>query len=88
MEREQLLLHQAARCADACDALRAAVLADGVMADSSQGVRAHPALAELRQQQMTLARLLAALDIPAEGAGASDSRVGPPRGVYGIRGTA
>ena len=48
-------------------------------AGSPQGLRAHPALVEARQQRVTLAKLVASLRIPldeSEGAGRTQQRVG------------
>jgi len=61
---EMTLLVQAVRTADLCDLLEADVAAHGVTCESSQGVRTNPSLVELRQQRVTLARLLAALRLP------------------------
>ncbi len=83
-EHELTLLREACRTADAVDLLQAQLDRDGVMSESSQGVRVHPALAELRQQRITLARLLAALQVPAE-QGDQSRPVRAPRGVYGLR---
>lgn len=82
-EHELQVLREAVRTVDQIDRLHAIVEADGLMQDSPQGRRVHPAVAEMRQQRIVLARLLAALKIPE--AGAEDSR-GPVRGVYQIRG--
>lgn len=75
---EERLLVELCRTADTLDALQAVVDRDGVLSESSQGVRAHPALQELRQQRIAFARLVAALDLP-EG-------MKKPRGVYRIAG--
>lgn len=88
-EHELLLLREAVRTVDTLDALEARVAADGPLLGSSQGDRAHPALVEARQQRIALARLLAALRLPAGEEVAGDRR--PQRrqgvrGVYGIRG--
>jgi len=45
--------------------LKSRLEADGSIVDSPQGQKVHPALPELRQARMTLARLLAGLKIPA-----------------------
>lgn len=84
-EHETSILTQACRLADACDQLQALVDAEGVMSESSQGPRVHPALVELRQQSISLARLMTALRIPAgeQSDGRAQSRPGV-RGVYGI----
>lgn len=85
-EHETGLLLQACRTIDALDDLQARLEADGPMVTSPQGVKAHPALPELRQQRIALARLLAALGLPTgvetdEPATAQRRAV---RGVYGI----
>ena len=87
-ERESTMLREACRTADSLDALQTQLDNDGVMSESSQGTRVHPALVELRQQRVTLARLLAALSIPSDGIETAGRRRrrGAPRGVYGITG--
>lgn len=84
-EGEIGLLREACRTADALDQLQAALDRDGVLGESSQGVRVHPALPELRQQRITFARLLAALKLnePEEDAGGLPAGRAP-RGVYGV----
>lgn len=85
-EHERQLLHETCRTRDLCDRLQSVLDADGPMSESSQGIRVHPAAVELRQQRITLARLLAALNVPS---GEVEPGVGQrraPRGVYGIRG--
>jgi len=77
-EQDRLRLVQVCRTADLCDQLAALVDAEGVTATSSQGIRTHPAVVELRHQRIVLARLLAALGVPTESE--------PARGVYAIRG--
>ncbi len=89
-EHELLLLREAVRTADVLDELAARVAQDGAIVGSSQGDRAHPALVEARQQRIALARILAALRLPAgdeneEGERRPQRRVGV-RGVYGVRG--
>ncbi len=92
-QHELLLLREAVRTVDVLDDLTARVAVDGSVIGSSQGDRAHPALVEARQQRITLARLLAALRLPAgeESEQRSDRRlqrrVGV-RGVYGVVGGA
>lgn len=83
-EHERQLLHETCRTSDLCDRLQAVLDADGPMSESSQGIRVHPAAVELRQQRITLARLLAALNVPSGDESATPARA--PRGVYGIRG--
>jgi hypothetical protein len=86
-EHETELLRQACRTVDLLDAFQAVLDRDGPMADSSQGIRAHPAATEARQQRIVLARLLAALGMPAgvEEDGRNRPTQGKPRGVYGLR---
>lgn len=65
-EHERVVLLEAFRTVDSCDALQALVDDDGVLNSGPQGVRAHPALVELRQQRVTLAKLVASLRIPLD----------------------
>jgi hypothetical protein len=90
-EHERALLVEAARTVDLLDDLEALVRADGAVIDSPQGRKANPAVVEVRQQRIALARLLAALRLPAgeegdEQAGARPQRRVGVRGTYGIRG--
>src|SRR4051794_20787006 len=63
-EHETTILREACRTADSLDALQGLVDSDGLMSETSQGPRVHPALVEARQQRVTFARLLTALRIP------------------------
>lgn len=88
-EHERALLVEAVRTVDLLADLDAAVRAGGALVDSPQGVKANPAAVEARQQRIALARLLAALRLPAGGegdaqAGARQARKVGVRGVYGI----
>lgn len=90
-EHERALLVEAVRTVDLLADLDSAVRRDGALVDSAQGTRAHPAAVEARQQRVTLARLLAALRLPAgdvgdEAPGRRPQRRVGVRGVYGIRG--
>ncbi len=91
-EHETALLVEAVRTVDLLEKLDSVVRDEGAMVESPQGVKAHPAAVEARQQRIALARLLAALRLPVgdeEGAQANARprrRVGV-RGVYGIRGS-
>lgn len=84
-ERFELASHEAALLEEACRVrdrivqLRCAVSDDGLMIDSSQGMRLHPAVAEERQQKLVLARLLATLSIPGV-----DDDLPPSAGVRGV----
>jgi hypothetical protein len=89
-EHDLVLLREICRTADGLDALQVAVDRDGVLDESTQGRRAHPALVELRQQRIVFARLVAQLGIPDREQAEYDddalaSRRGS-RGVYGIKG--
>jgi len=91
-EHEMALLREAVRTVDLLDELDGLVRRDGALQDSPQGLRAHPAAVEARQQRIALARLLAALRMPAgagddvqAGARRPQRRAGA-RGTYGIRG--
>lgn len=90
-EHELALLVEIVRTVDLCEELEARVRADGSVIESPQGLKAHPAAVEARQQRIALARLLAALRMPAgdEGdqvQGRRPQRRTGARGVYGIRG--
>lgn len=81
-EHELTVLLQAARTVDHLDVLHAIVEKEGVTHMSPQGVRAHPALVEARQQRVTLAKLVASLRIPLD----DDQSVGRlPQQRVGIR---
>ena len=84
-EHELVLLRQACRSADLCDDLQVIVDREGPMVAG----RVHPALVELRQQRIVLARLLVALRVPlgeSDDSGRAQRR--GTRGVYAIRGGA
>jgi hypothetical protein len=85
----RLFLRESCRTADSLDDLQALLDAEGITSESSQGLRVHPALVELRQQRIAFARLLTALRIPTgdTGVGRTQTR-GGTRGVYGIAGSA
>jgi hypothetical protein len=85
-EHEMALLRQAVRVADLCDALQAVVEAEGPLVTTRLGeTRTHPAVVELRNQQLLLARLVVALRVPL----GDQETAGPRRavrGFYGVRG--
>ena len=89
-EHELTLLRQAVRVADLCEQLQQQVDDEGPLL----GDRAHPAMVELRQQRILLARLVVALRVPlGEEEEAAKSAASRPqrrglRGVYGIQGGA
>jgi len=87
-EHELVLLRQAAGVADMCELLAGIVAADGPLRDG----KAHPALVELRQQQILLARLVVALRVPlgdedaaADSGSGSRTQYRGPRGFYAVK---
>lgn len=82
------LLREITRTADLLDKLHAITSREGVMVSGPHGSKPHPAVTEARQARIALARLTAALRLPAgdEGNPAAhrrpQRRVGM-RGVYG-----
>lgn len=80
---ELSILLEAARTVDALDELEKMVREEGVTNVSPQGVRAHPALVEARQQRVTLAKLVASLRIPIEEEEGGASRL--PQKRVGVR---
>lgn len=86
---EEALLKEAVRAVDRLDALEALLERDGLLLTSPNGERVHPAAVEARQLAIALARLTAALRLPAgeegEGERRPQRRVGV-RGIYGIAG--
>jgi hypothetical protein len=86
-EHELVLLRQVVRVAGTCDALQRVVDVEGELASNRLGgVRAHPALVELRQQQILLARLIVALRVPLGDQEDSVPARGQRRGVRGVYG--
>lgn len=90
-EHELALLVEATRTVDLLDELERRIRQDGAIINSPQGMKAHPAAVEARQQRIALARMLAALRMPAgnEGdqvQGRRPQRRTGVRGVHGIRG--
>ena len=88
-EHELTLLRQAVRVADLCEDLQQRVDEEGPVL----GDRAHPALVELRQQRILLARLIVALRVPLDdeenhSRPAQRTQRRGLRGVYGIPGGA
>ena len=84
-EHELILLRQAVRVADLCEDLQRRVDDEGPLL----GDRAHPALVELRQQRILLARLIVALRVPLEDEehdARSTARRSQGRGLRGVYG--
>ncbi|MGV0720645.1 P27 family phage terminase small subunit [Mycolicibacterium elephantis] len=83
-QHEASLLLQTCRTVDLLDQLQARLDADGAIVDSPQGLKAHPAAAELRQQRITLARLVASLGLPTGVVDDGDERKQQRRSARGV----
>lgn len=86
-EHELSILLEASRTVDTLDGLQTILSEEGLMMASPQGMKVHPAAVELRQQRVTLAKLVASLRIPLddeEEAGRTQHRVGV-RAVSSLR---
>lgn len=79
-EHEAAQLEEACRVRDTIHTLRKQVETDGTMIGSSQGMRLHPGIVEIRQQQLAMARLLATLAVP----GLEEDALPTSRGVRGV----
>ncbi len=89
-EHETALLVEAVRTLDLLADLEVVIKRDGPLVDSPQGLKAHPAVVEARQQRIVFARLLAALRLPSgdehtKAAGSRPQRRVGVRGAYGVR---
>lgn len=86
-EHELTLLRQAVAVADTCDALQAVADREGPMiADRFGRPVVHPALVELRQQRIVLARLIVALRVPLGEVGDEPTGRAQRRGTRGVYG--
>ncbi|OBJ95132.1 hypothetical protein A5746_01890 [Mycolicibacterium conceptionense] len=82
-EHEQALLREAVRSVDQLDELHAIVKREGIIVDSpNSGPRTHPAAVEARQLRIALARIIAALRLPAD----DDTDLKRPQRRAGVRG--
>ena len=81
---DRALLVEVCATVDLIEALKAILKRDGLMSESSQGLRAHPAAVELRQQRLALARLSRALNPPADGPVAPRRRSSSGRHMVGV----
>lgn len=83
-EHELTLLTRACRVADTCADLQAIIDAEGPLYTTRLGERrTHPALVELRNQGLLLARLITALRVPLGDQEGGDGRA-QRRGVRGF----
>jgi len=84
-EHEQALLREAVRSVDQLDTLHAIIDRDGPIIDGPNGApRNHPAAVEARQLRIALARIIAALRLPADDDG--DTALSRPQRRSGVRG--
>lgn len=78
-EHEVALLREAVAVVDLCERLQKLVADEGLMVEG----RTHPALVELRQQRIVLARLVVALRVDPGGTGDGQARRSQYRGMRG-----
>jgi hypothetical protein len=82
-EHELALLREAVRSVDQLDNLHDIVQRDGVIVDGPNGTpKMHPAAVEARQLRIALARVIAALRLPAD----DDNTLYRPQRRVGVRG--
>lgn len=84
-EHETAVLRSAVATVDLIDVLQAEIVARGAVVESPQGCKANPAVVEIRQQRLVLARLIAALRLPQGEAGDHQAGARPQRRL-GVRG--
>ncbi len=90
LEQHELgLLTEMVRTTDLLDKLAGIIAREGLMVRGPHGSKPHPAVTESRQQKIALARLTAALRLPAGDAndqamGRRPQRRAGVRGVYGV----
>jgi hypothetical protein len=93
-EHERALVTALMRQVDRLDELEALITAEGLMVSGHGTVKMHPAVIEARQSAIAVARISAALRLPAgeqedgQDAPGWPQRRGGARGVYGIGGAA
>jgi hypothetical protein len=88
-EHELVLLREMVRTVDQLDALQAITEREGLLvAGQGLGRKVHPAVVEARQLRIALARLAAALRLPAGDEESKDAKVGTrrPQRRVGVRG--
>ncbi len=86
-EHERALVTALVRQVDRLDALEALITAEGLTVTGHGTVKMHPAVIEARQSAIAIARISAALRLPAgeqDEAPAAGQRRGGARGVYQI----
>jgi len=91
-EHERALVTALVRQVDRLDALEALIAEEGLTVSGHGTVKMHPAVIEARQSAIAVARISAALRLPAgeqeEGAASPGQRRSGARGVYQIHGGA
>jgi hypothetical protein len=85
-QHELALLREMTRTVDLLDELHAIVQREGTIVDGPHGSRAHPAVVEARQARIALARLTAALRLPAGDEVLDPVKGRRPQRRVGIRG--
>ena len=90
-EHEVALVRALVRQVDRLDALEDLITAEGLMLTGHGTQKVHPAVVEARQSAIAVARIAAALRLPAgpeqeDGEDGRPQRRGAVRGVYQIRG--
>jgi hypothetical protein len=88
-EHELALLREMVRTVDLLDELHAIASREGLMVEGPHGDKPHPAVVEARQARIALARLTAALRLPAgdehdQAVGRRPQRRVGARGVYRV----
>jgi hypothetical protein len=74
-EHELALLRRACHVADRCEALQAVVDEEGLFETNRLGERKmHPAVVELRQQEILFAKLIVAMRVPLGESGGEEDR--------------
>ena len=87
LEQHELgLLREMVRTTDLLDKLAAIVTREGLMVKGPHGSKPHPAITESRQQRIALARLTAALRLPAGDENDRPQRRVGVRNVYSLPG--
>lgn len=82
---ERALVTELCRSVTLADMLAREVDVLGVVVDGQRGPKANPLVAELRQQRLVIARLVASLGIPEPDGAARPNRRGAARGVYRLK---
>lgn len=84
-EHEAALLLEACRTKDLLNDLDATIRREGLLVQTEQGPKVHPAVIESRQQKTSFNQLIASLRLPSD-EGTRPQRRGAARRAYGIRG--